>query len=494
MIAAPLDIRDSAMASRFDQRVLLVARAAIPVHGLVIVGMAPFGSSVVAPVAHLVMAVAALWMAHRTRDGIKFIIFSHVYWTFSFATSLFAALHLQGADHGLGDADRAALIALVAQVSLWIAFLFSPRRDPLSQVDAWRRLERQQLTGMLVWPLLVVGVVGVVAEAAGLLSPVVGQSLTMWLYLGLGVLAAQTRRVLHPLASCALLVIVAVAVVSNGRSGLFGVLLFLAFLALVRVPKLLSFKTLVISYVGWRLMTVFSAISLSVRWARNTGADMVALFSEAFFTIDTLWAVLNPLHVHAAELQAASEAGRSGFYSEFLGGSVDILGRLALLPQMDIVTRHIDPFGHHYADQFWTVVGSALPSLGQAKQLIFSDVVVWDLGLRAGDSVGRPMITAQGELFAMGGYLAVFCVTGVCSYALHLLYRQLVRSLGARTPVILLFPQLMATTMLSTTLLSTVAGTMREPLLMILTVGAAGLAFGTMRSKGLVAHASDMHP
>lgn len=477
---------DQVLAGRFDRRVLTFARFIIPLHLVAIFVMAPFSSTVTSHFAHLAMALIGYWMAHWTRDSIKFIIFSHVYWTFSAITYLYAILRLQAVDFGLGNADRAALIALTAQAGLAVAFLLSPEGDPMRGIDPCRRADKLRISRLLVWPLYVAGVLGVLGELAGVIPSALAQLLTLLFYVAMAMQVARTDvPFINMITVSALTIFTFAAASSNERTALFGVILFLLFAALVRMQRVVTPAKLLLVFLGLRFLAVFSAVALSVRWARDTGLDVLSLFSSSFFSEETLWTLLNPYHVHEAERIYVSTLAQSSFYSEFMGRSIDILARLAVLPQMDIVTRQLDPLNALYRDQFLPIVLSALPSFGQDKQLIFSDVVVWDLGLRSRMSLGRPMITAEGELFAIGSYLAVFLTIGICFYIMHLAYRQLTRTIGARIPVILLFAQFSINTIFSTTLLSTVSGTVWTPLqllfLLVVVFAVAGL---TLRQSG----------
>jgi hypothetical protein len=476
--------RDSEISARFDLRIRTASSVLIPIHVVVIIVNAAVDGMAVSALAHLLMAGIALYIMRRSGDAIRGLIFAHVYWTFSFMTFLFAVTHWQTASHGLGNADRAALIALTSQAGLLLAFLVSPG-TPVLPADRAPLFEarRHTLEG-LQWPLIAIGLFGLFAEVNELLPDAYSSTLVLLLYVALSI--RISARSLNPLTDPTLLLIVGAmftaSVLNNARSDLLGIILLLAFGLVMTAERILTPGKLILAYLVWRFATVFSGILLSIRWARESSQSMVDLFAASFLSMDTLWKILNPFHVAAWE-QGTRRLRTEGFHSEFLGNIGDITARLTVLPQMDIVTSRINEGWSERWGELWNTVLSALPSFGQPKELIFSDEVVWELGLRFRDSVGRPMITAEGELYAIGGYLAVFLIIPVCYLAMYWGYRLIARATGSRGAAILVVSHLFISSIFSTTLLSIVTVSIRAQLQMLIVLTALLMISSLLRRE-----------
>jgi hypothetical protein len=486
MNAAPLAQRDALYAQRFDMRVRACLTWLIPPHAILILVTALYDQRLTGALAHLTMAGLAFVIVRASRDGVRTIIFSHVYWTFSFATYAYALAHGQLASTGLAAPERSALIALTSQAGLFLAFWLSPSAPPLATLDPDTAGMRRQTVAHIESVLLALGLAGMAVKLWHLLPEAYGAALMLLFQVGLAIRILRHERPLRdPVLLLSLVLLTALSVATNERADLMAALLLLVFAVIMAGDRLLTPLNLLVAYLGWRLLTVFSAIALSVRWAREAPWRLANLFADRFFSLETLHSLANPLHTHAAARLYERQAELSPFFAALPGGPADLLARLALLPQMDVVVARIDPSGVRWGDLLAILV-SALPSFGQDKLLIFSDVIVWELGLRVRDSLGRPMITAEGELFAIGGYAAIALVIPACFLALFWGYRLIARLTGSRVIAILVASQLFVTGIFSTTLLSVVTQSIREPLqlaliLLVLTTIAARVS--TMKAR-----------
>jgi len=454
--------RDALLADRFDRRVRSTFTWLIAPHALLIVASTLYDQRLMAALMHLAMAGMAFCIVRASRDTVRTIIFTHSYWTFSFLTYAYAALNGELASGLLLAPERSTLVAMTSQAGLSLAFMLSPAAPALQESQA--STERRERLAGIEPILLALGIVGVACKFLPLVPQAYAASLVLLLHTGLAIRILNRERALRdPVLLASLALLAAVSVATNERTDLMGVLLLIGFAAILTQKWLLTPLNLLTAYLGWRLLTVFSAISLSVRWAREAPWHAMELFAERFFSTQTLRTLVDPFHTHAAARLYESQAEPSPFFAALPGGPADLLARLALLPQMDAVVARLDPAGVRWAD-LWAIMVSALPSFGQDKLLIFSDILVWELGLRPHDSIGRPMITAEGELFALGSYPAVFLGIALCFLALHLGYRLITRLTGSRVIAILIVSQLFINSVFSTTLLSVVTQTVREPL------------------------------
>jgi hypothetical protein len=456
--------RSELLAHRFDARLRSLFLIGIGLHVPLILFNAMLDNRVAIAMAHLAMAGMAWIMTKRAGDMVRVIIFSHVYWTFSALTYFYAFANGQSASDGLYRPDRAALIALVSQSGLFLAYLLSPA-GPVERSDA---PQRSAVLAKAQWPLIAIGALAIAGRMVGLVNNAYAAAMTLVLFMAL---ASRLTERKYPLADPVLiLVCAALATVSislNQRTDLMAPLVLIACAAIMLPKRLFTLGNAAWAYLAWRLLSAFSAVILAVRWARDGSQSLVELFVANFFSLETLWTLINPLHRHAIEELAGREAAIDGFNSAFLQGDTSLFARLALLPQMDIVTSRLEAFHEIRWGDLLDNVLAALPTVGLDKALVFSDQVVWELGLRSRDTLGRPMITVEGELFAIGGYGAVLVIIPLCYFVLYWCYCWLALLTGSRAVAILIASQLFIGTVFSTTLLTVLTDCIRTPIQLI---------------------------
>lgn len=491
-IAAQSELqRDAILAGRFDLRVWSFVRFVIPFHVALVLLNFTLDQQFLTACAHLAMAAIAWLVTMRCRDGIRIIIFTNVYWMFSVATYAYAFLNGQTASYGLGNAERAALVALVSQLALYMACLLTPNRGVLLKTDEFKYLRRRSTLNTLQYPFLIVGLLGVIVGNYGLLPSAYAATIGYFLLVAMSIRLAGGKIAQDPVLLGIFALMFYISAASSGRTALMALLFMLGFAVLMLKEKIISFGTLIAAYFTMRLLSIFSALLLSVRWTRGTSVSTAELFASKFFALDTAFFLINPFYVHPVQLEAATAPeNTSGFYSDFFrAGSDSLLQRLTLLPQMDIVVSKIRDISAIRWDDLWSnIVWNVLPGIfGQDKDLLFSDQIVWELGLRDWASVGRPMITVQGELFSIGGYVCVFLVTFYLYYMMSYLYGVMARMMGGRVTAILIMSQFFVNGFVSTTLLSVAMASTRTPFQFIALLSVIFFIFGmfTKRDKPL---------
>lgn len=484
-----LPSQDTVMSRRFDIFVRRAFLGMIPLHLAVIILNAAFDMKWQYATLHSIMAAVAYLIAYRSKDAVKTIIFTHVYATFSITTYLFALLNNQTASYGLVDAERSALVAAASQVGLLAAFLLIPDRPMLPSRNETAYAEKRLNLNAAQYLLMAVGFAALLLKSLGILSDVYASTLISVLYVAIAVrLTFRAGNVfLDPIFILSLGALAVASVFSNERTGLMAAILLLAFLVPMTQSKVLTLKNIAVGYVGWRLLAAFSAVAISARWSREFGGSSIAaLFIDGFFSFETMLTLLNPFHVHAAEgAYAGTVNAASGYYSDFypsvMGGN--LLARLTVLPQMDIVVGRLGEIVEYDFAQLQKILLSVLPSVGQEKSLIFSDEIVWALGLRDPDSIGRPLVTIEGELYALGGYLTVFFYVPLIYSLMYWFYTKLCMITGSRAVGILIMSQIFVHTMFSTTILSVTAISSRGMIQLALILLAAVAVGGVLRQR-----------
>ncbi len=461
--------KDRLLAGRFDSRVRTAMRLLIPVHAVIIFLNAVVDGVWDAALAHMGMAAIAWFIVSRSRDGIRTFIFTNVYWMFSFTTYFYAVTHGQTASYGLGSPDRSALIALVSQAGLLCAFFLTPREDVMKASEGEEYVKRMAIFRAAQYPLALLGMIGLFGEKIGLPS-IYSATLLSILYVALSVRLTSGRFFKDPALWAMFLALLIVSASGNSRQALMSLIFLMGFALIIFKQKLLSPLLAFFLYLGVRLLGVFSDVMLSIRWARDTSVSMIGLFVENFFSLETLIAIFNPFYTSAAaKALAETPINEGGFYTAFFSGSGGLMTRLTLLPQMDIVVSKLPDSAPTRWDDLWgNLFWNVIPSIGQQKDLILSDQIVWELGLRAWYNIGRPMITVQGELYSIGGYAAVFFVTVFLYYMMVFFYGVIARLLGSRVSAILIMSQMLIATVMTTTLLSVAVITTRGSLQLVL--------------------------
>jgi hypothetical protein len=476
--------KDRLLAERFDSRVRTAMRLLIPVHAVIIFLNAVIDGVWDAALAHMGMAAIAWFIVSRSSDGIRTFIFTNVYWMFSFTTYFYALTHGQTASYGLGSPDRSALIALVSQAGLLCAFFLTPRQDVMKASQGENYAKRMAVFRGAQYPLALLGIIGLFGESLGLPS-IYSATLISILYVALSIRLTSGRFLKDPALWAMFISLLIVSASGNSRSALMALIFMMGFALLIFKKNLFSPLLLFSLYLGARLLGVFSDVMLSIRWARDTSVSMFGLFLENFFSLETLLAIINPLYTSAAaKALAESPSSEGGFYTAFFSGSGGLMTRLTLLPQMDIVVSKIpDDAPVRWADLWGNLFWNVIPSIGQQKDLILSDQIVWELGLRAWYNIGRPMITVQGELYSIGGYATVFFVTIFLYYMMSYFYGAISRLLGSRVSGIMIMSQMMIGTVMTTTLLSVAVVTTRGSLQLVLILSGIIFVFSRVMSR-----------
>lgn len=459
-------ILDQTFSTRFDSRVRKAMWIIFPAHLLAIAINAIVDTEGMAALYHVATLLMAWGIFIGSRDMLSFLLLSSTYLTFSLSLYVYSCTIPQVASFGLYDPAKAAAIAACSQAAQFLAFILLPKTPPLPRSRANVYETRQNALANAHLLLIAIGLIPNLLRTAIELPDIVFASFQLLFYVGLAIRVLVLRGKLwnDPIILFAVGSLFILSIVTNARTTFFAIALLLGFAILCVTEKPFTARNIVIAFIAVQFVSVFSGISLSIRGARDTGASFLLLAADAIFSWETLQTLFNPLHVHEAVLRyhAESEPNYTGFYTAFYGVSSGFLSRLTVLPQMDIVSSKLSPNQIDW-NELYKVLISALPSFGQEKSLIFSDEVVWNLGLRDPNNIGRPMITAQGELFALGGYSLTFLVIFLCYFFGAHLIRAISIVTGSRLVAILIATQILQNGIFSTTLLSVVISFTRTP-------------------------------
>ncbi|HEY1942339.1 MAG TPA: hypothetical protein VGH40_09475 [Roseiarcus sp.] len=473
--------RESALYARFNRRAMFVALLALYVQLGLIFAHLLAGASLLFSLFNLLFCLSALAVARFESELLVFVLATNANWVFSFSAYVYSTSHLRlvddklfGAEDSIGlafDFHLGCVVAYAIFRLLWQAYF--PWRPDL------RTYDRALALGSYKNILLVVGVALQLLNGAipnPTLSAFASQFSSL-LWLGLAFHFMSKGRFVFDLKTVAFLVVFAfIASLSNGRTILILAIFFIALCWIYYADRLLRVRYLVAIYLGFGFLNVFSDIVLDLRLNQrdvNENRSVESVVSK-LVSLDNVEALINPFHKSAS---AASVDQRSyvidynnAFVMPYYSGVDSLSARFVALPMLDSVCGR-----YHSVDRVaWGAIGNMmsaiLPNVGQEKDLIYSDRLTWELGLRDYGNVGRPEVTNACELYTMVGGVGLFFVSLV-EFLLALIQVELLKNLLAMPALwIAVIPQVLVWMTVSTTALASAAYLARGIPLTILSV------------------------
>jgi hypothetical protein len=428
----------------FRIRVLIVTLSTFALVMGIIVSVA---STAIFPlIASIFAIVVALITVRHESDTLLLIIVNSPTITYLFSTFLFSVLTGNLPLDGMFNIERAFYVSLIYQFGVSISFIIMKPLSGFSKL-ADSAGKYSYSASRLYFIALISVVVLAATRTIGFGQSLIGALLPL---LWLCITASSPRRP-TPATYIAIFLgvaaLFAVSLVANQRSYMFSSVLFIAMFYAAYSSKLLSFsRASAIAFSGIAL----SIVSQSFLNARpndrsNVSVSQVASDTlEGIFSSDTWSNALPSLQVNNEDVGAVSQ--RSRYYSPFLQGgpsatknqSGTISARFAQLGHMDIVTGQY-PLKTGFDTVNWKdhVVSAILGSSSESTAALYSDELVWQLGLRPRGSIGRPLVSVAGELYMLSGvYFMVVVTIGIYIMLLAgiLCFRSIV---GYSTPYVI---------------------------------------------------------
>jgi len=247
----------------------------------------------------------------------------------------------------------------------------------------------------------------------------------------------------------------------NERTPILEAVLFVGLASIFLARRQMKVRTAVFLYLGFSLLSGFSDVTLYVRSYGQAGStgETIDLYKRAITEPETLINVLLPWRGREGAV-SRDEASATYEIRYFRTGN-HFLTRFVLLPQLDMLLPDIPTDQPVDWNEVKNVIFSLLPNFGQEKDAIFSDRLTWKVGLRSENNVGRPMITALGELYFMGGALFCFAALTLIFSALYVEIMLLSRVIGHPVVSTLVIGQFLVYAILTTTTISLTAVVVR---------------------------------
>lgn len=352
-------------------------------------------------------------------DPLVYFVITHPTWLFFFSSYLYSAANLQTVDEGLFNPQRSITIAVVYQAACITAFIifyalqqvFHLRRRPLRQFLA---LQRHEVT------FITIGILGsIIGNLSTETVASVGEEAQLFLWLGAALHMLRRGSFKLDLATVATgVVFVLVAVVTNSRTIVLQGFLFVFLACAFWKKRLVTIESIIAIYLVMCAVNVFSTVTLDIRLngGRESRISMLPQYADRVFNAETIVAMLNPFSSFPSQRNVRSMGRMSNdehFWYPYFGASDTLANRAVQLPLLDIVCGTVGAVQEINWKEFENLFMSTLPNLGQKKDLVYSDELTWDLGLRDYGVIGRPMLTNACELYTMGGLGTMYIIATV---------------------------------------------------------------------------------
>jgi hypothetical protein len=390
-----------------------------------------FSRDFVVPLCGVGSGLLSLTALSYQRDILRLLLVAHPTLSYMFFTLAYGFFNGNPALNGLLNPGRAFTITLAYQFAILAADLFVTlligrnAAARAAEVD-----EARPLAMRAGWVLILVLVVFASARLTFLTAhtPVlVGLIVATVAW----TVQARNGKNVASLAVMTLGAFFLISSITNGRTILLVMLLAWVLLLLAYAPRVLTFRNVVL---GILCVGILNWVTYSFLEARKVRTETGEVFEK---TLDIAFSEEGFLHLlliptgEQPNYDIVGSAYHSDFIRTSVWGPVDdsaLSGRLALIAHMDIVTGRLPEPQEVDWDVVAGTIGSVLPNFGDKQELLYSDELVWGLSLRPRQSVGRPLVTAAGELYAIGGFQFILCA-GFLMYAGIILLLSLMRRL-----------------------------------------------------------------
>jgi hypothetical protein len=483
--------RETRLYARFNRRLNFVSVSALYLQLALIAIQMIAGASWIFTSLNFFMCLSAIFIASIESEFLLMFLATNATWAFSLSSYLYSSAHLQVVDDNLWGADTSIEIVSTYNAACVLAYLLfrligrrkiTPERDD----ESYRRALS---LGFFKDGLLIFGVLLQIINVATrnpTISAIASQFSTLT-WLGLAFHFIRKGRFEIDLKSGLFVASFAViAASSNGRTILILAVFFLALSWLYYADRLLRPKFVLLALFGLNALSLFSeiAIDLRINHAESEEGRSIGDFATALLDPGNLVTLVDPLKQSRASKNIESTAvvlnTDNLFALSYYSGYDSMISRYVALPMLDVVCGRTFLRDTVNWDALENLFISLIPNHGQEKDLIYSDRVTWEMGLREFGNIGRPEITNVCELYTMSGMLGLFIITFFEFLIGFILLNKLKKVLVMPAVWISVIPQILVWMTVATTALTTVAVTSRTiPITMITVFGLYSIASST---------------
>lgn len=388
----------------------------------------------------VLLSISSLSLCRREYDVAILFLAIHPTLTYAATTAAFSIAHLNLSLTGFVDKDTAFVIVSVYQAAIFSAYLVSRlvSNRSISNDFALPALNKNRASVVTLAGFCIFVLFALTPDSSTLAS-ISGTAIAVMCFgLGSYVTADGMRRIFAPIA-VSLIAVGGCALLLNQRTSLFLILLFWIIIILSISKSLFSWRNLLISIAAIFIINLvtFSFVAAREEHSENPDINTISRTIDIALSARGLDAAIPFIDSEPSSRSYSSRTNR--YYSNFLGGgpndSNDVsasstLARLAQMGAMDIVTGRLGDVNEIDVSRWWQLLISTMPDFGQAKDLRLSDDIVWELGLRDRTSIGRPLVTVAGEMYAIGGFAGLFILASTVFLAIFLELLILRRVIG----------------------------------------------------------------
>ncbi len=397
--------------ARLDKRIRLFS-ICIAIVLLVLSPITGIASKQIMPPLAALLGAFVIFIMVRSEDDIFIVFFvQSPSITYTLTTLLFALFTGNISLTGMYDADRAFLIVALYQVSIFAAYgalKLATYPGKIYDVCNDGFFNASYLTIFALVGSIMLVVIRLGGFGKSLIQNIVA---ACWLAVALAALSYR-KGLYKPAFAIVAVTFLSLSLFANQRTFMFSIALFTIFFYLTHANKAISFFRMLAFVVAGFSLGIISQAFINARPNDSTGVDPVQVLSDTLNEIASADAWISALPDLSNEHEQDYIQLRSAYFSRFLQGGLNaqsdssnsIGARLAQIGHMDIVTAKY-PLRDRVDVPMWTdqLMATATASPEGFLAPLYSDELVWNLGLRPRPLVGRPLVSVAGELYMLSG-------------------------------------------------------------------------------------------
>jgi hypothetical protein len=442
-IAHPLGLNESAQ--RLDRRLRI---GMLVICGTTLLGgcLAGVGSGHLMPsISACLGAAVILYTVRSEKDILTAIIVQSPAITYICTTLIFSIFSRNISLSGMYDVDRAFLIVSLYQIGILVAYAI------VSIILPVRLFNKSRLEGYYKRPYLYTICTTMAASLLFVRFAGIGQSMTqnimtvLWATVTLS--AHSTRKGKYALTfTIGTLTMVILSFVLNQRTYLFSTVLFAILFYTAQSRQAVSFLKIILVVTAGFSLGVISESIIKARPNDRSSIDTAQVMQNTINELGSLETWQNALPNIANSDYSDGVTNKARYYSPFLQGGVGskvdqsgtIGARLAQIGHMDIVTGGYPIQSKFDADNWLDHIRSVYGAESETSVApIYSDQLVWNLGIRPRGLIGRPLVSVAGEVYMLSGVWWLIPITAIAYLILFLELAVLRTIIGLNTTYVI---------------------------------------------------------
>jgi hypothetical protein len=379
--------------------------------------IAIMGSAIEVAAIAFLLGVFTILMAAFEKDAFKLILLTHPALFYVGTTLLYATLNWNLSLEGLQNGPLAFEIVLLYQLAILCAYVLTAlsglkQNTSVNNIFQPTNQSRAKFLAFFAGTLLALSVLPSLQQ----LIPLRPIFLVVTLFCTAIYIENKSSGFSLFIALCSALPALVVALAQNQRTPILLYLVFWGVLYVLKQKNISLVKIVLIGLLGLFFSNLITESFIRARLEYQAGhvASAPTRTLELIFSGESIWSAI-PILGQSSDVKKLTNES-SLYHSAFLRKSysneandLGFLARTALIAYIDIVAPRVETRNDNIDwNSVQGILLSVIPDIGQTKELIYSDKLVWSLGLRGTETIGRPLVTIPGELFSIGGFGFLF--------------------------------------------------------------------------------------